>query len=76
MPARRAAAVDPLIALRDQYHGLMGMDDETLRWIGTRRGLLRRLLEKASANALSDARARRYVERGGPRQALVARWLK
>ena len=30
------------------YHGLMGMDDETLRWIGTQRWLLRRVLEKGA----------------------------
>lgn len=37
---------------------------------------LKTIEKDASANALFDARARRYVERGGPRQALVARRLK
>ena len=37
---------------------------------------LKTIEKDASVNAQFDARARQYVERGGPRQALVARWLK
>lgn len=37
---------------------------------------LKTIDKDAGASAGFDARARQYVERGGPRQALVARWLR